>query len=100
MRLFRSNLVMIAAKPQPSAMAGRTMESAEPVPSAGSSRSFTANSRIRRIASQKYGIATPSTDTPVASLSATPPGRTPAMIPSGMPTPSATTSAAIVRLMV
>ena len=100
MRLFRSSLVMIAAKPQPRAIAGRMMESAEPVPSAGSSRSFTANSRISRIASQKYGIATPSTETPVATLSMMPPGRTPATMPSGTPTPIATTSAAIVRLIV
>ena len=91
---------MIAAKPHPSDNAGRTMACGEPSPSEGSQCRWTARIRIRIRASQKYGMATPSTAIPVATRSIQLWGRTPATIPRGAPTSTATAIAAMVRLSV
>src|SRR5438034_9839264 len=74
-----------AAKYQPSATAGMTTCRQSPAPEVGSQRSQTENTRISTSPSQKPGIDSPSSATPLATLSHQLLTLTAEMMPAGTP---------------
>ncbi len=94
--------VSTAASAVPIVIAGKIKASgpAKSSPGKGSQRSFTPNARIRRGPSQMFGIARPATATVEAILSQPLPAWAAAIVPSGIATNQATSSAAIARTIV
>src|SRR5690606_5686633 len=101
----RTTRVKDAARASPRATAGKIRDiKALPglwdhgvKPPAGSQRKFTANTRIRKIPSQKDGVAMPIWAKAVAKRSAALPRRRAAKSPKGTPTAMANASAMAVR---
>src|SRR6266704_7150526 len=87
-----------AAKYQPSATAGMTTCRQSPAPEVGSQRSQTENTRISTSPSQKPGIDSPSSATPLATLSHAVFTLTAEMMPAGMPMSSEMSVAASPRV--